>query len=170
MLAKSLAVRLGTPRFSGFRPLLLIFLAYIANGVYTSATGLFSWFCVLRARESRNEGRFVIYNGDISSKLYNPVLTAYFQKWANAGPRCWAADQHLLRSYKRFDFECNRDPKHSKVRCLELRVSPVVYDPPYNFHLFITFEAPILGAASTARACSRVALRCDAACLSANTF
>jgi len=30
----------------------------------------------------------------------NPVLTVYFQKWANAG-RCWAADQHLLRSYIR---------------------------------------------------------------------
>ena len=42
-----------------------------------------------------------------------PVLTVYFQKWANAG-RCWAADQHLLRSYKRF--ECNRDLKLSEVR------------------------------------------------------
>jgi len=49
-----------------------------------------------------------------------------------------------------------------------LRVSPVVYDTPCNFHLFITFEAPILDAASTARACSRVALKCNAACLSAN--
>ena len=48
------------------------------------------------------------------------VLTVYFQKWANAG-RCWAADQHLLRSYKRF--ECNRDPKLSEVRCLEYRRS-----------------------------------------------
>ena len=46
----------------------------------------------------------------------HPVLTVYFQKWANAG-RCWAADQHLLRSYKRF--ECNRDLKLSEVRCLE---------------------------------------------------
>jgi len=44
------------------------------------------------------------------------VLTVYIQKWANAG-RCWAADQHLLRSYKRF--ECNRDLKLSEVRCLE---------------------------------------------------
>ena len=50
----------------------------------------------------------------------NPVLTVYFQKWANAG-RCWAADQHLLRSYKRF--ECNRDLKLSEVRCLEYRRS-----------------------------------------------
>ena len=50
------------------------------------------------------------------------------------------------------------------------RVSPVVYDPSCNFHLFITFEASILDAASTARACSRVALKCNAARLSANTF
>ena len=40
----------------------------------------------------------------------------------------------------------------------------------FNFHLFITFEASILGAASTARACSCAALKCNAACLSANTF
>ena len=51
------------------------------------------------------------------------------------------------------------------------RVSLVVYDPSCNFHLlFITFEASILDAASTARACSRVALKCKAARLSANTF
>jgi hypothetical protein len=86
-------------------------------------------------------------------------MTVYFLKWANAG-RCWAADQHLLRSYKRF--ECNQDLKLSEVRCLEY--------PSCNFHLFITFEAPILGEASTARACSRVALKCNAACLSADTF
>ena len=53
-------------------------------------------------------------------KKKKPVLTVYFQKWANAG-RCWAADQHLLRSYKRF--ECNRDLKLSEVRCLEYRRS-----------------------------------------------
>ena len=50
------------------------------------------------------------------------------------------------------------------------RVSPVVYDPSCNFHLYITFEASIIGAASTARARSRVALKCNAAYLSANTF
>ena len=44
---------------------------------------------------------------------FHPALTVYFQKWANAG-RCWVADQHLLRSYKRF--ECNRDLKLSEVR------------------------------------------------------
>ena len=54
-------------------------------------------------------------------KFYvKPVLAVYFQKWANAG-RCWAADQHLLRSYIRF--ECNRDIKLSEVRCLEYRRS-----------------------------------------------
>ena len=42
--------------------------------------------------------------------------------------------------------------------------------PSCNFHHFITFEASILDAASTARACSRVALKCNAARLSANTF
>ena len=56
----------------------------------------------------------------LHSTKNNPVLTVYFQKWANAG-RCWAADQHLLRSYKRF--ECNRDLKLSEVRCLEYRRS-----------------------------------------------
>jgi len=62
-----------------------------------------------------------------------PVLAVYFLKWANAG-RCWAADQHLLRSYKRF--ECNRDPKLSEVKMF--RASPVAYDPSINLHLLIT--------------------------------
>ena len=66
-------------------------------------------------------------------------------------------------------FECNRDLKLSEVRCLEYRWSFTTYDPSCNFHLFITFEASILDAASTARACSRVALKCNAARLSANT-
>jgi hypothetical protein len=45
-----------------------------------------------------------------------PCTDRFFPKRANAG-RCWAADQHLLRSYKRF--ECNRDLRLNEVRCLE---------------------------------------------------
>ena len=52
----------------------------------------------------------------IREKEKKTSLTVYFQKWANAG-RCWAADKHFLRSYKRF--ECNRDLKLSEIRCLE---------------------------------------------------
>jgi hypothetical protein len=50
-----------------------------------------------------------------SPPLYGSVHI--FQKWANAG-RCWAADQHLLRSYK--CFKCNRDLKLHEVMCFEL--------------------------------------------------
>ena len=103
------------------------------------------------------------YSG--GKRLVYDVLTVYFQKWANAG-RCWAADQHLLRSFKRF--ECNRDPKHSEVHSLELwrwfTTRRAIYSSSSRC------GAPYFGAASTARACSRTAMKCKAACLSVYTF
>ena len=57
----------------------------------------------------------------------------------------------------------------SKLVIVVFKVSPIVYDPLYNFHLLMTFEASNLGAASTARACSRVALKYNTNFFSANT-
>ena len=49
--------------------------------------------------------------------------------------------------------------------------SPVAYDPSINLYLLINFSgAPYYGAASTARACSSVAVKCKAACLSVYTY
>ena len=95
-----------------------------------------------------------------------PCIDRLFsKKWVNAG-RCWAADQHLLRSYKRS--ECNRDPKLSEVKCLEHRRSPTTRRSTYASSS--RCGAPHCGAASTARACSSVAVKCKAACLSVYTY
>ena len=77
------------------------------------------------------------------------------------------AVQHLLRSYKRF--ECNRDPKLSEVKCLEHRRSPTTTRRSI-YTSSSRCGAPHCGAASTARACNSVALKCKAACLSVYTY
>ena len=74
--------------------------------------------------------------------------------------------KHLLRSYKRF--ECNRDPKLSEVKCLEHRRSHTTRRSIYTSSS--RCGAPHCGAASTARACSSVAVKCKAACLSVFTY
>ena len=80
--------------------------------------------------------------------------------------RCWAADQHLLRSYKRF--ECNRDPKLSEIKRLEHRRSPTTRQSIYTSSS--RFGAPHCGAASTARACSGAAVKYKAACFAVYTY
>jgi len=82
---------------------------------------LHSSFFLLRGKIWKNKLKLHIFIWGISGVMHAPyLLTVYFQKWANAR-RWWAADQHLLRSYKRF--ECNQDLKLSEVRCLEYRRS-----------------------------------------------
>ena len=75
----------------------------------------------------------------------------------------WPAQR---RSYKRF--ECNRDPKLSEVKCLEHRRSPTTRRSIYTSSS--RCGAPHCGAASNARACSSVAVKCKAACLSVYTY
>ena len=57
-----------------------------------------------------------------------PCIVTVCPKMANAG-RCWAADQHLLRSYSYF--ECNRDLKLSRIGFQEF--GSLVLWQPYNW-------------------------------------
>ena len=75
-------------------------------------------------------------------------------------------DTLLTARYKRF--ECNRDPKLSEVKCLEHRRSPTTRRSIYTSSS--RCGAPHCGAASTARACSSVAVKGKAACLSVYTY
>ena len=87
-----------------------------SSGVATK----FEWLILIQLHQFSYYLTLYLVAVEVKKKKKKPVLTVYFLKWANAG-RCWAADQHLLRSYKRF--ECNRDLKLGEVRCLEYRRS-----------------------------------------------
>ena len=64
----------------------------------------------------------------ITFGLRTPLYCYRLLKMANAR-RCWAADQHLLRSYSYF--ECNRDLKLSRIGFQEF--GSLVLWQPYNW-------------------------------------
>ena len=91
------------------------------------------------------------------------------QVCAGGSEICTAAYSfHGLEGCGEMGFECNRDSKHSEVHSLELwrwfTTRRAIYSSSSRC------GAPYFGAASTARACSRTAMKCKAACLSVYTF
>jgi hypothetical protein len=125
-------------------------------------------FCIGLHFRSKYRG-YLTFNGDGRSGLmralngaggfnYRLLYWRLIRKWPNVG-KCWVSDQHLLRI--RSCFECSRDPKLFRIRCPEL--GSLFLRRSYNWLLPVTFGAPRWDAASTARACSRVAMYYNAA-------